>query len=40
MNGAYGTTLPSTVTLNNYSAINFNPYNLGALSSYYYPLTG
>lgn len=40
INGAYGSTLPSSISLNNYSAVNFNPYTLGALTSYYYPLTG
>lgn len=40
MYGAYGSTLPSSISLANYTAINFNPYTLGALTSYYYPLTG
>lgn len=40
MHGAYGANLPSNITLANYSAVNFNPFTLGALSSYYYPLNG
>lgn len=40
MYGAYGSNLPTSINLNNYSAVNFNPYTLGALTSYYYPLNG
>ena len=38
--GAFGSNLPASISLSNYAPVDYNPYTLGALSSYYYPLNG